>query len=49
VVHAALWRPGVSVPLYHSFIFLVNLTLMGLILHLLLRRVHGPGPAGNRG
>ena len=38
-------RPEMAVPPYHSFLFLVSLTLMGLILHLLLRRVRGPGPA----
>jgi serine/threonine-protein kinase len=31
-------RPQMTVPLYHTFLFTLNLAMMGLVLHLVLRR-----------
>jgi hypothetical protein len=37
-LHARAWRPEVAVRPYQSFIFVLFLAMMGLLLHLLLRR-----------
>ena len=41
-VGAHLWRPDVQVEAHRSIIFILFLAMMGLILHLLLRRTHQP-------
>jgi serine/threonine protein kinase len=44
VLDAMNYRPEVAVPPHVAFIFLLNLGIMGLIFHLVLRRVRTPGP-----
>jgi serine/threonine-protein kinase len=43
--HAVAFRPDKAAQAYRSFIFLLMLGMMGLIQHLLLKRVRAQGPA----
>jgi hypothetical protein len=47
VLYAAAYRPAFAVQPYVAFIFLLNLAVMGLIFHLVLRRVRPPGAPGS--